>query len=108
MELHLIPSAAKRPAVDLVRGVLRALNVDATIEEVEVTGPEDAQELHFQGSPTILVDGVDVEPDARGRTDFGFACRTYDGEGLPSRDMVVAAVTRQSYAPGDRANASRN
>lgn len=94
-----------RPAVELVRRVLRALNVDATIEEVEVDGPDDARELNFLGSPTILVDGVDVEPDARGRTDFGFACRTYDGKGLPARDMVVAAVMHQSYVPDGRANA---
>ena len=86
-----------RPAVDLAGEVVAALEVNATIEEVEVKGPEDAAQLRFLGSPTILVDGVDVEPAARSRTDFGFSCRTYNGGGLPSRDMVVASMEKAGY-----------
>ena len=77
-----------KPAVDLLRSVAP----DAAIEEVEIRTPEDAERLRFLGSPTILVDGVDVQPSARTRSDFGFSCRMYGGRGLPSRDMVAAAV----------------
>lgn len=77
-----------KPAVDLIRSV----TPNAAVEEVEVTSPADAERLRFLGSPTILVDGIDIEPSARNRTDFGFSCRTYDGRGLPSREMIATAV----------------
>ena len=77
-----------RPAVDLVRSVAP----DATVEEIEICTPEDAERMRFVGSPSIRVDGVDVEPAARTRTDYGFSCRTYNGRGLPSRETVAAAV----------------
>ena len=89
------------PATELVREVTTALNIDVTIEEVEIQGPEDSVRRRFLGSPSILVDGVDVEPASRSRTDFGYSCRTYNGRGLPPRDMVAAAILGQDYAPGE-------
>jgi copper chaperone CopZ len=82
-----------RPAVELVHGALADLRVDADVDEVNVGQPEQASELRFLGSPSIQVNGVDVEPAARDRTDFGYSCRTYArGAGLPDREMVVAAI----------------
>ena len=80
------------PTVDLARQVIAEIGVDAEIEEVEVTSGDDAAEVRFLGSPTVLVDGVDIEPSARDRNDFGFSCRTYDGAGVPPRALMVAAV----------------
>ena len=73
----------------------------AVVEAVEVTSQEEAVRMRFLGSPTILVDGVDVEPDARERRDFGFTCRTYSGGGVPSRELLAAAIpaSRASRAP---------
>lgn len=46
----------------------------------------------FLGSPTFQIDGADIEPSARQRTDFGMSCRRYptaDGpSGLPERRML--------------------
>ena len=39
--------------------------------------PAEAQQARFLGSPTVRVDGVDVEPGARERSDFGLKCRLY-------------------------------
>jgi hypothetical protein len=36
--------------------------------------------LRFLGSPTVRVDGVDVEPGAEKRRDFAFSCRIYRSE----------------------------
>ncbi len=66
------------PTVDLARHVVAELGLDAEVEEVEVTSGDDAVGLRFLGSPTVLVDGADIEPAARDRSDFGFSCRTYD------------------------------
>ena len=91
------------PAVELVREVVAALNVDAMIEEVEVKGPEDCEALRFLGSPSILVDGIDVEPASRSLTTFGFCCRTYAGAGLPPRGMVLSAVKGEDYVAAGEA-----
>lgn len=86
-----------KPAVELARDVARELGVSAEVEEVEVKSQEDVERLRFLGSPSINVDGVDVEPRARTRTDYGFTCRTYGGRGLPTREVVADAM---KSAPG--------
>lgn len=88
-----------KPAVELARAVARDLGVSGEVDEVEVKTPEDAKRLRFLGSPSIRVDGLDVEPKARGRTDFGFCCRTYGGKGLPSREVVEAAMKASADGP---------
>lgn len=85
------------PAIELVRSIAP----DATIEAVEIKTQQDAERMRFLGSPTILVDGMDVEPEARTRTDFGFTCRTYGGRGLPSRELVASAI--RCCSPGTTA-----
>lgn len=77
-----------KAALDLVHSVAPS----AAIEAVEIRTQEDAVRMRFLGSPTILVDGVDVEPEAGSRTDFGFTCRTYGGSGVPRRELVAAAI----------------
>jgi len=56
----------------------------------------DAQRERFLGSPTVRVDGEDVEPAATGRSDYGFKCRLYptpDGlVGAPPDAWVIAAL----------------
>lgn len=80
------------PAVDMVREVVGEMGVDAEIREVEVQGPDDANRLRFLGSPTIQVDGRDIDPSAWDRMDFGFSCRTYDGHGLPRKELLIEAL----------------
>ncbi len=99
-----------QPDVNLVQDVVDELGLDADIVETEVTGPGDAGRLRFLGSPSVRVDGVDVEPAARQRRDFGFSCRTYDGRGMPDRAMLTRALleaqagdTPDGRVPGRRA-----
>jgi hypothetical protein len=80
------------PALQLLRDVTRDLGVSAVVREVEVKGAEDASRLRFFGSPTIQVEGVDIDPAVRGRTGYSFSCRTYGGAGTPSRGLVECAI----------------
>ncbi len=57
----------------LVREVLDELGCEAEIRELRVADPAEAERLRFLGSPTVRVDGVDVEPDATSRIAFGVA-----------------------------------
>jgi hypothetical protein len=75
---------------------------DAGIEErtsvrlVQVKTDDDAQRLRFLGSPTVRVDGVDVDPSALGATTFGLQCRVYEHEGRlqgsPPEEWIRAAL----------------
>lgn len=81
------------PTAKMVRQAVAESGLDARVEEVELTTLDDAQRLRFLGSPTVQVDGVDIEPAARSRTDFAMACRLYDTpDGLPSRTTLLVAL----------------
>jgi hypothetical protein len=57
--------------VELVREVLDALAPDARLETVTVASVEDAERRGFRGSPTVLVDGTDIEPGPAGGVGLG-------------------------------------
>jgi hypothetical protein len=84
------------PTVDRVREVLEQEGTLADMVEVEVTDPAIAQQVGFLGSPSIRVDGQDVEHAARAARVFGITCRTYiDGgrrAGMPPPEWIRAAV----------------
>ena len=80
------------PTSELVRDVVRALGVQATVREVEVRNSDDAARLRFFGSPTVQVNGLDVDPAVRGREDYSFSCRMYGRSGTPSRELVEQAM----------------
>jgi hypothetical protein len=79
------------PAVDRLKTVLRQAGLATEVSEIEVTDESAAKTLRFFGSPTIRVNGLDIEPDARNVGDTGFACRRYPG-GLPSEGMIRSAL----------------
>lgn len=85
-----------RAAFERVHEALRAERLSAAVSEVEVTGADAAQRIKFLGSPSIRVDGLDIEPEARSATQFGLTCRTYaDGcrrSGLPALELIRAAL----------------
>jgi hypothetical protein len=70
----------QEPARALVERLAKELRVEPEIELVQVPDPEAAVMLRFLGSPTVRVDGVDVEPGAEERRDFAFSCRIYRSE----------------------------
>ena len=85
-----------RPAVERIREILAEGGISASLAEVNVPDLPAARRMGFLGSPTIRVNGLDVEPAARSVRDYGMMCRTYavDGKrvGLPSREMLRRAI----------------
>ena len=77
---------------DLVRRVAGRRRPDAVFELIEITSQAEAVRLRCLGSPTIHVNGVDIDPAARDRTDFGFACRLYGTSRIPEAGMIAAAI----------------
>lgn len=86
-------------ALDLLKQVVRDEDVRARIRIHRIKTDDEAAELRFPGSPTIRVNGADIDPvppDA-----FGLACRAYGHENggvsaLPPRDRIVAALRDRS------------
>ncbi len=79
------------PTVALVREVVSELGLKADIEEIEVTSPEEAHRRRFLGSPTVHVNGIDIDPSAASRTAYSESCRMYNGSGVPPRAYLVTA-----------------
>ena len=79
------------PTVSLVREVVANWELNAQVEEIEVNTQADAERLRFLGSPTVQVNGVDIEPSAREQTNYALSCRMYNGSGIPSRELLVNA-----------------
>jgi hypothetical protein len=72
VEVQMSPGCGHgQKTVELVRAVLDGLVPDARIETVTVATMEDAERMGFRGSPTVLVDGVDIEPGSTGGVGLG-------------------------------------
>ncbi len=68
------------PTRALVERLARELDMAPEVELVRVPDAEAASRLRFLGSPTVRVNGRDVEPGADSRDGFVFSCRVYRGE----------------------------
>ena len=84
----------------LVQRLAAGLGIEPELHLVEVSDAHAATRLQFLGSPTVRVDGHDVEPGADQRSDYVLSCRVYRGEhglsGPPEerwvRDALVEAM----------------
>jgi hypothetical protein len=96
-------------AVERVRQVLAEEGFSAEVLEVNVSEPSIAQQVGFLGSPSIRVNGLDVEPEARGERAYGMMCRTYTvngrREGLPSHEMLRQAMREENSGKAWRGKA---
>jgi hypothetical protein len=82
-------------ALQRLRSSMNAEGVDADIEIVKVENDEQAKRLEFIGSPTIIVDGHDIDQPTNPY--YAVTCRAYileDGRisPLPSEAMIRRAL----------------
>jgi arsenate reductase len=80
-------------ALRMAEGVAARLGPGITAARVDVDTQENAAELGFLGSPSLRVNGADIE----GKTTSAgrLCCRTYEGgSGLPPDWLLEAAVLR--------------
>jgi hypothetical protein len=82
-------------ALERLREVMAEEGIPGEVEVIKVDTEEQARELRFAGSPTIRVDGQDIDPP--GDSHYGLMCRAYRLEDdrispLPSRDMIGRAL----------------
>jgi len=86
--------------VESIRKILRDKQMSEEITEIEVSDSAQATAMAFPGSPTIRINGEDVEPNFSGLSSQGLTCRTYmaDGrlQGVPSADWIRDVIVRAS------------
>jgi hypothetical protein len=105
IEVLYVPDCPHHPsAVKQLREVLSAEGVQTEINEVAVKDAQDAKKYAFRGSPTIRINGRDIEGGLHSPTFIELACRMYPGAkeaGVPPLEMMQRAV-RKARA-GDKA-----
>jgi hypothetical protein len=76
-------------ALQMLRDEMETAGLDPeAVEVTEIVGEADAERLDFPGSPTILVDGRDIQPPGPEQPQ-GLTCRVYrrrDGRISPLPD----------------------
>lgn len=96
------------PAIRLINDILEEEGLTADVVTVSVPDEATARRIAFLGSPSIRVNGQDIEPAARAATDYGMACRTYEENGrrtgLPPRDMIRQAIREATKITACSAN----
>jgi hypothetical protein len=98
-------------ARQLLREIIAEQAPDTMVHDIDATDPEIAGFHRFPGSPTIRVDGVDVQPDFIDPGDYTPRCRVYwSGDrltGVPPREWIESALRLDRHAP-DRAPGRRH
>lgn len=91
-----------QPTRKLIEQTVNELGIELDLELIAIDDEESAQRLRFLGSPTVRVDGDDIEPAARDRTDAALSCRIYRSErgtrGYPDRTLLQTALRRGGVA----------
>lgn len=106
--------ASLEAAIADVSGILKAAGFDVVVNKVNITSKELAIEHQLVSSPTIRVNGRDIEPDVKespcescadlcgGDSDCSVDCRvwTHDGQEytVPPRELIVNAILREVYS----------
>lgn len=83
---------------EYIKEVIVEEDIDAEISLILIETAEDAQQLHFTGSPTVRINGADIETNIADIKDYGLRSRLYniDGResGYPSKDMIKDAIKK--------------
>jgi hypothetical protein len=87
-----------RGALALVERVRAELGIDAELRTTLISDQAAADQARFPGSPTVRVDGHDVEPGSERPAEYTLACRLYRLEhrfaGQPDERWVREALLR--------------
>ncbi len=84
------------PALRLLRQVMGEEHCEARVIVRVITGREEAIKVRFHGSPTIRIDGVDIEGPSVERDGYHLRCRTYHPHGshlcVPHAETIRQAL----------------
>lgn len=91
--LYFTDCPSHESTLSLLEQILLESSVTASIEKIEITTPESALQHRFLGSPSIRINGKDIE-DREEVSEYGLKCRIYldTNSGIPSEAMLKKAL----------------
>ena len=91
-------------ARDMVTDVMNQTGAEARVAIIKVETNADAQEKHFIGSPSIRVEGKDVDTAGGENQQYSMRCRVYFTDqgisGLPPRTKLQHAIEQALEGAG--------
>lgn len=87
-----------QPALNLLQKILREEGVESPIEMIAVKSDAMAEALKFPGSPTIRINGKDLETTYESALgEYSQKCRVYEEggvlTGVPPDELIRKAIT---------------
>ncbi len=83
---------------DNIKEIIAEDGIDADISLFLLETPEDARRLHFIGSPSVRINGMDIESNMQNNKDYGLRSRHYYINGkesdYPAKSMIRAAIKK--------------
>ncbi len=87
---------------EFIEDIIANETIDVEITLIRLDNDEDARRLQFIGSPTVRVDGMDVEKNLSKTKDYSLKSRLYFIEGkasaYPSKSMIRNAIREAKLA----------
>src|SRR5260370_21014106 len=97
--LYVLGCSNYQPTFDRLQAVLAPEMVTSGIQGIPVTTEVEAKALLFPGSPTVRVNGEDVEPQQMSVPSL--ACRLYQNRsGIPSEQLLRGAISDATRGVG--------
>ena len=88
-------------ALENLKRALELERLPDAVEMIAVTDPADAQTKRFIGSPSIRIDGIDIEGPVAETRVYAYVCRVYADEGgtvgWPSVDRIRQVLQRARH-----------
>lgn len=63
--------ASRKTTLEMIAKLTRQKSIQFDIREITIQSISEAQESQFPGSPTVRINGKDIEPASRERTSYG-------------------------------------
>jgi len=83
-------------ALKYLEEIIKEQELGVQVEMVKIESDAEALRNRFLGSPTVRVNGLDIEPSAREKGDFSMCCRLYleadKMAGWPSKELIRQAL----------------
>ncbi len=96
----------------VVERVIDELDIAADVTVIEITSHAEARKRGFLGSPTVRVNGLDVEPGTNGSREVNLGDRVYRSalglQGWPDSQWIRAALVVAQTASSDDDSSARS
>jgi len=86
-----------KETLKLITEVIDDLKTEAMVKKVKISGEDEAKRLRLPGSPTVRINGVDIDPAVKETVGY-IGCRIYMYKGeiyeFPPKEMIESACER--------------